>query len=66
MTKLLCSHGEAGKAERDRVDAALDWVRRVGSRRVSKAEWYEAGGFANSLCWRREVSGRWIYYIRGD
>lgn len=33
---------------------------------VAEAEWYEAGGFANSKCWRREVRGVWQYYIRTD
>lgn len=35
-----------------------------GSRRVTKREWYEAGGFANSACWRMADSlGRWRHYI---
>jgi len=38
-------------------------VRRDGSRRVTKVEWYDKGGFANSRLWRRQAkSGRWIYY----
>jgi len=37
------------------------------SDRVSKAEWYAAGGFATSNCWRRQrKDGRWIYYIVRD
>lgn len=31
--------------------------------RVSKREWYARGGFRNSRCWRRQVSGVWRYFI---
>ena len=33
------------------------------SNRVTKADWYSAGGFANPRCWRRERSGVWQYFI---
>lgn len=37
---------------------------RTHSQRVTKAQWYEAGGFANSRCWRRGLkNGYWAYYI---
>jgi hypothetical protein len=35
----------------------------MGSMRVTKREWYAAGGFRNSRCWRRQVRGSWQYYI---
>lgn len=36
----------------------------ANARRVTKAEWYDAGGFANSACWRRQLSnGAWQYFI---
>ena len=31
--------------------------------RTSKRNWYESGGFRNSLCWRRQVRGAWQYFI---
>jgi len=35
--------------------------------RVSKKEWYARGGFANSLCYRKQSKwGGWRYYIRTD
>jgi hypothetical protein len=34
------------------------------SRRVTKSQWYAAGGFRNSLCWRRaDKRGVWRYFI---
>jgi hypothetical protein len=37
----------------------------IGSRRVTKREWYGAGGFENSLCWRRQSrNGAWQYFMR--
>lgn len=34
------------------------------ARRVTKAKWYAAGAWANSLCWRRgQKNGSWAYYI---
>lgn len=39
----------------------------IGSYRVTKREWYHAGGFANSQCWRRQTkNGGWQYWIRRD
>lgn len=38
----------------------------AGSIRVTKREWYEAGGFANSRCWRRQYRGSWQYYMTLD
>lgn len=35
--------------------------------RVTKREWYHAGGFTNSRCWRRQSkSGAWQYFINKD
>jgi len=37
---------------------------RTPATRVSKSEWYAAGGFANSRCYRKADSrGAWRYYI---
>jgi hypothetical protein len=34
------------------------------SRRVTRAEWYAAGGLENSRCWRRQrKGGAWQYFI---
>jgi hypothetical protein len=37
-----------------------------GSMRVSKREWYDRwGGFANPMCWRRQLrTGAWCYFVR--
>lgn len=35
----------------------------AGYRRVTKREWYEAGGFRNSRCVRVTRGGRWAYFI---
>lgn len=35
---------------------------RINQLRVSKAEWYRLGGFANSRLWRRMRNGTWEYY----
>jgi hypothetical protein len=35
--------------------------------RVTKREWYDAGGFANSKCYRKaDKLGRWQYFIIFD
>lgn len=32
--------------------------------RVSKEHWYNAGGFSNRYCWRKQSkSGGWMYFI---
>lgn len=36
------------------------------TRRVSKTEWYQAGGFANPRCWRKHAKTHWRYYINDD
>lgn len=37
---------------------------RNNAKRVTKAEWYDAGGFANSRCYRKQSrNGAWRYYI---
>jgi len=36
----------------------------IGSRKVTKRQWYAAGGFANPLCWRRDRGRGWEYFIR--
>jgi len=39
----------------------------IGSERVTKAEWYRRGGFANSRCWRTQPkNGAWQYFYRHD
>jgi hypothetical protein len=38
----------------------------VGATRVTKKEFYAAGGFANSSYFRKMVSGRWQYYRRAS
>lgn len=44
-----------------------DMIRAKGSKRVTRKEWYAAGGFANSACWRRaDKRGVWQYFIRQD
>lgn len=45
-------------------DAAIVAVEEnpVGAKRVTKKEFYAAGGFANSSYFRKMVSGRWQYY----
>jgi hypothetical protein len=36
-------------------------------RRVTKQEWYDAGGFANSNCFRKaDKRGVWQYFILED
>ena len=37
---------------------------RTGSTRVTKREWYDAGGLANPRCYRKQVSGSWLYFIQ--
>ncbi len=38
-----------------------------GSIRVTKKEWYAAGGFKNPACWRKaDKRGAWRYYIAQD
>lgn len=33
-------------------------------RRVTRREWYDLGGFANSRCWRRaRRNGVWQYFV---
>ncbi len=36
----------------------------AGARRVTKREWYDLGGFANSKCFRKQArSGAWQYFV---
>lgn len=35
---------------------------KTGSARISKAQWYGLGGFANPNLWRRQVRGAWQYF----
>jgi len=36
-------------------------------KQVTKTEWYAAGGFANSRCYRKaRTDGAWRYYILID
>ena len=40
---------------------------RIDRKRISKAEWYELGGFANPKLFRlADKRGVWRYYIRLD
>lgn len=37
---------------------------KLGSYKVTKYQWYRAGGFKNTKCWRRQTkNGGWNYYI---
>lgn len=36
----------------------------IGSVRLTKRQWYDAGGFSESRCWRRMRSGSWQYFWR--
>jgi len=38
-------------------------MKRKGFTRITKREWYNAGGFANSKCVRIERGGSWQYWI---
>lgn len=38
-----------------------------GSTRITKTEWYDQGGLANSRLWRRQKrGGAWQYYRTND
>ena len=34
-----------------------------GRYRVSKRDWYDMGGFANSILFRRHNGRHWVYYV---
>jgi len=34
--------------------------------KVTKKQWYYAGGFENSNCWRRYRNGNWQYFYQLD
>lgn len=38
----------------------------LGSRQVTRREWYAAGGFSNPRCWRKQRGRAWCYFIRCD
>lgn len=38
----------------------------MGSARITKRRWYNMGGFANPLCWRRHNGYGWRHFIRVD
>lgn len=44
----------------------MGYFRRHYAARVTRREWYEAGGLANPSCFRRFVGDRWLYYILHD
>lgn len=38
---------------------------KIGTKRITKTEWYNLGGFANSNLFRKQAkSGAWQYYQR--